>query len=95
LSGGSTRHVGGGRGAAVKPWKWGRDGRQPLHTMYVGLDIEWDLKATQPWYYTITAVQRMVTTKNYLVAFEKSAAGASFSPFDSRTISVFSAVNSL
>jgi hypothetical protein len=29
------RHVGGASGAAVKPWKSGRAGRQPLHTMYV------------------------------------------------------------
>jgi hypothetical protein len=39
-SGGSRRHVGGGSGAAVKPWKSGRDGRKPLHTMYVGRDVE-------------------------------------------------------
>ncbi len=35
-SGDSRRHVGGGRSSVVKPWKWNSDGRQPLHTMYVG-----------------------------------------------------------
>jgi hypothetical protein len=40
LSGGSRRHVGGARHAAVKPWKSGRCGRETLHTMYVGRDVE-------------------------------------------------------
>jgi hypothetical protein len=39
-SGGSRRHVGGASGAAVKPWKSGRHGKEPLHTMYVGRDVE-------------------------------------------------------
>jgi len=38
-SGGSRRHVGGGSGAAVKPKKRSRDGRSPLHTMYVDRDV--------------------------------------------------------
>ena len=40
MSGGSRRHVGGTRSAAVKPWKSGRRGREPLHTMNVGRDVE-------------------------------------------------------
>ena len=36
MSGGSRRHVGGGSGAAVKPKKGGRGGREPLQTMFVG-----------------------------------------------------------
>jgi hypothetical protein len=38
--GGSRRHVGGTRTAAVKPWKSSRPGREPLHTMHVGRDVE-------------------------------------------------------
>ena len=42
MSGGSRRHVGGGSGAAVKPKKGGRGGREPLHTMYVDRDVRQD-----------------------------------------------------
>jgi len=42
MSGGSRRHVGGGSGAAVKPKKGGREGREPLHTLYVPPSVRID-----------------------------------------------------
>jgi len=38
-SGDSRRHVGGARGAAVKPKKAVRAGQSPLHTMYVARNV--------------------------------------------------------